>query len=146
MELLTKCMKESLRLYPPIILLFRYIKKDRKLENGKIIPKGNIIVVSPAHTGSLEEVYPNPKEFDPHRWDENRSEHEKFPYSNLSFGAGRHKCIGENFAMYQVTSILSIILRKLNLEFDNPLPKVNYESLVVGPKMEETIIKFKKKK
>lgn len=146
MELLQMSFKEALRLYPPIILLFRYVKKDRKLDNGKIVPKGNIIAVSPAHTGSLEEVYPNAKKFDPKRWSEKRSEHTKFPFSDLSFGAGRHKCIGENFARYQVTSILSILLQQLEFTFDSDLPKVNYESLVAMPSSDASIVSFKKKK
>lgn len=146
MELLQMCFKEALRLYPPIILLFRYVKKERKLENGKVIPKGNIIAVSPAFTGSLEEVYPNAKKYDPKRWSEKRSEHNKFPFSDLSFGAGRHKCIGENFARYQVSSILSIMFQNLDLTFDSELPKVSYESLVAMPSSDASLVSYKKKK
>jgi len=144
-QLLPMCIRETLRLFPPIIMLFRYVKKEKKLEDGKIIPKGNIVAVSPAFTGRLADVYPSPDKFDPYRWKEERLEHKKVIYSILSFGAGRHRCIGENFALFQVTSILALFFKHLDMKYDNELPSVNYTSLVASPNADKCYIEYKKK-
>jgi sterol 14-demethylase len=125
-QIIPMCIRETLRMYPPIIMLFRYVKKDKKLEDGKIIPKGNIVAVSPAFTGRHPDIYPDADKFDPNRWTEERLEHKKKTYSILSFGAGRHRCIGENFALFQVTSILALFFKHLDMKYDKELPSVNY--------------------
>jgi sterol 14-demethylase len=68
MPLLKACIKEALRMYPPLILLMRKVKED-VMFNGITIPKGDTVVVSPALAHMLEHVFPDPKKFDPDRWD-----------------------------------------------------------------------------
>jgi sterol 14alpha-demethylase len=146
-QLYPMCIRESLRMFPPIIFLFRLVKKELKTEDGKIIPKGNIIAVSPALTGRHPEVYPNSETYDPYRWAEERNEHKKHQFSNLSFGAGNHRCIGENFALFQISSILSLFFKHLDMKFDSEeLPSVNYQSLVAVPEVEDCNVQFVKKK
>jgi sterol 14-demethylase len=136
-------MREALRMYPPLICLMRYVKKARKWENYTI-PKGNVVVVSPSVTGRCADVYTNPDTFDPDRFAEPRKEHEKMRHANLAFGSGRHKCIGENYAILQVKSILSKLLRTYDMELVSKVPNINYTSLVVGP--EPCIVKFNRRK
>jgi len=111
-----------------------------------IIPKGNILAVSPSQTHHLEEVYKEPMKFDPDRFNKERAEHEKFKTGYISFGSGSHKCIGENFAFLQSRTILSVFLRNLDLKLEGKFPSIDYTSLVTGPKYEECWISFKKKK
>jgi len=144
MKFLLCCMKESVRINPPLMLLFRVNKKDKKLDDGKIIPAGNMIFLSPTHTHHMEEIYKDADSFKPERWELEKLEQEKFTYGNLSFGHGRHKCIGENFAQLQVTSILSVLLRKVKIVPCGKLPSVNDTSLVVGPQQEECCVTFEK--
>jgi sterol 14-demethylase len=132
MELLERCMREALRMYPPLIMLMRYVKKPRK-HGDYVIPKGNVLVISPSQCGRCEDVYENPDVFDPDRFSDPRREHEKLRHGNISFGGGRHKCIGENFAILQVKSIISTILRTYDMELVDKLPSINYQSMVVGP-------------
>ena len=143
MELLERCLREALRMYPPLIMLMRFVKKPRVYE-GITIPQGNILVVSPSQSGRVPDVWKNPDTFDPDRYAEPRSEHEKINHSSLAFGSGRHKCVGEQFALLQVKSILSCILRQYELEMVSPLPSVSYESLVVGPTAPR-MMRFKKR-
>jgi len=145
-QLLPMCIREVLRMYPPIILLFRLIKKTKKLEDGKILPKGNILAVSPALTGRNESIFPDADKFDPYRWKEERQEHKKVSYSVLSFGAGSHRCIGEHFALYQVSSIISLFLNHLDMSYDKELPSINYTSLVASPETDFCTVQYKKKK
>lgn len=132
MELLDRCMKEALRMHPPLIMIMRYVKQAREYK-GMTIPVGNVLVVSPSFGGRHPAVFENPDKYDPDRFDEIRKEHEKCPHAYLGFGSGRHKCIGEAFATLQVKAILSCILRKYEMEMTTKLPGVSYKSLVVGP-------------
>ncbi|KAL0488986.1 sterol 14-alpha-demethylase [Acrasis kona] len=143
MEYLERCMREALRMYPPLIMLMRYVKKARKW-GDYIVPKGNVLVVSPSVTGRCEDVYENPDVFDPERFAEPRKEHEKKRHANLAFGSGRHKCIGENFAILQVKSIISKLLRTYDMKLLGKLPTIDYTSLVVGPTT-PCVIEYKKR-
>lgn len=130
MQFLEMCIRESLRMYPPLVLLMRKVHKELKF-NGYRIPKERWIMCSPAVSGRSPDVWTNPDKFDPDRFA--RGEHEKFNMQYIAFGAGRHKCIGENFAMLQVKSILSTLLRKYEISRKGPLPSINFGSLVAGP-------------
>jgi sterol 14-demethylase len=68
MRLLHNAIKEALRMFPPLILLMRKAQMDVNFK-GVTIPKGDTVVVSPALAHMLEHVFPNPKKFDPDRWD-----------------------------------------------------------------------------
>ena len=137
MELLHNCMRESLRLCPPLILLMRYAQKDFQVKaNGKVytVPQGDMVMVSPSVGMSIEEVFKDPQRFDPDRYSEGREEH-KIPYAYLGFGGGIHSCMGQNFAFMQVKTILSILFREYNIELvSNKFPDIDYEAMVVGPK------------
>jgi len=131
MDLLYWCMKETLRMCPPLILLMRYVQVPR-VYKGYTIPKGEVVITSPAVNHRLD-TWTNPDVFDPDRFSPERHE-DKVPYSWIPFGSGRHSCLGENFAMVQLKTIFSVLIRKYDVELLDPIPPVDYSSLVVGPK------------
>eukprot|EP00762_Andalucia_godoyi_P000036 ANDGO_02341.mRNA.1 Sterol 14-demethylase len=133
MVYLKRCMKEALRLYPPLVMLMRWVKKERKC-GQYIIPENTILTVSPAASMALDEVYPNHTKFDPDRYTEERAEDKKYDFAYIGFGGGKHKCLGESFAYLQVASVLSVLFNMYEFEPLDPLPPVCYESLVAGPK------------
>ena len=111
--------------------------KDAKVKtsSGKthIIPKGDIVVVSPTVSMRLPTTFKNPNQFDPDRFSSPRDEHKK-PYAYLGFGGGIHACMGQVFAYVQVKTILSVILKHYDLTTESTkLPEINYNSMVVGP-------------
>jgi len=137
MEYLHNCMREALRLCPPLILLMRRVKKDIKMKiDGKAynIPKGDTVMVSP-HVGMrLEEVFKDAAAFEPERYEVGREEH-KIPYAYLGFGGGMHSCMGQNFGFLQVKTILSVLFREYNLTLlGEEFPQPDFEAMVVGPK------------
>lgn len=142
MHLLENCMNEALRMYPPLIMLMRYCKENVKCGNY-VIPKGNIIVISTSVSGRHKDVFTEPDKYDPDRFD--RLEQKKFNHSDLLFGSGRHKCLGENFARLQITSICSKLLRAFEFTpVDKKLPNVDYTSLVAGPG-NKCFVRYKKR-
>jgi len=48
------------------------------------------------------------------------------------FGAGRHRCIGEQFAYVQLGTIISILVRNLEIKID-AVPGHNYRTMIVVP-------------
>ncbi len=137
MEYLSNCVKESLRMHPPLIMLMRMAMKDVATTlDGKTytIPKGDIVVTSPAAAGRMESVFPRPNNFEPERFSPERGEH-KTPYAFLGFGGGMHQCMGQQFGLLQVKTIMSILFRNYKFEpTTSEFPDPDYEAMVVGPK------------
>lgn len=132
MDLLGRCMKETLRMYPPLIVLMRKCLEPVKYKNY-IIPKGDIVMTSPAVSHRLSSVYKNPEQFNPDRFaGDNPDDKEK--YSFIGFGGGRHGCLGERFGFLQVKTIWSTLLRNFDFELMAPHPIVDYSAIVCGPK------------
>jgi sterol 14-demethylase len=138
MPLMHNCMKEALRLCPPLILLIRYALQDVKVTANKktyTIPKGDMVLISPSVGMRLPEVFPNPNTFDPDRFGPGREEDKSSPYAYMGFGGGMHSCMGQNFAFLQVKTILSVLFREYEMEMvSKDMPEIDYAAMVVGPK------------
>ncbi|VVC44999.1 Cytochrome P450, E-class, group I,Cytochrome P450,Cytochrome P450, conserved site [Cinara cedri] len=114
MKYLEAIIKESLRLYPSVPFISRELQTTLNLKNYSIPPKTTIIV-TPYVLHRNEDIYPNAEEFVPERFlDMNNKD--KFLFGYLPFSAGPRNCIGQKFAMYQMKSVISTILRKAKIE------------------------------
>jgi len=142
MTFLHNCIKESLRMYPPLIFVMRTVEEPFQFKKY-YIPKGDTLFVSPAMSMRLEHVFKNADTFDPTRFEEGRKEDLAQKYAFLGFGAGRHGCMGEQFAYLQVKTIWSVLLRNFELELGGELPLPDYKAMVVGPK-HPCLIKYKR--
>lgn len=69
---------------------------------------GEIVLID-AHR--LPEIYTNPEQFDPDRFERGREEDKKVPFSLLGFGGGAHVCIGREFALLEIKVFLATLLR-----------------------------------
>jgi len=145
MPLLHACMKETLRLYPPLILLLRKVLVPIEYK-GYTIPKGDVIMACPPVSHRLPEVYSNPETFDPERFMPGREEDKAQKFSFLSFGGGRHGCLGEKFGFLQTETIWSLMFRTFDFERDTQaLPEPDYTAIVVGPKPDQCVVRFRRK-
>nr|UZE89958.1 cytochrome P450 CYP4XE3 [Chrysoperla zastrowi sillemi] len=109
--------KESLRLYPPVPLVGRTLTED--LQWGDVsLSKGSQIVVVIHGAHRHEDYFPEPEVFDPERFLNNTSNKNAFAY--VPFSAGPRNCIGQKFAMYEMKSTISKILRYYELESAGP--------------------------
>lgn len=151
MDHLHRCMKEALRLHPPLIMLMRYAREafdvTDKDGHSYTIPKGHIVATSPAYSGRLDHVYTNAESYDPDRFAEPRVEDKAQPFSHIGFGGGRHGCMGETFAYMQVKTIWSVLLRNFDFEFiGSEFPKANLSAMVVGPYADKCQVRFRRRK
>jgi sterol 14alpha-demethylase len=130
------------------------------------IPTTHSLLAAPGVTSRFAEFFPEPLLWEPHRWDEGSTHPLAFkapkgqpgdaaadmedqmvdygygmvskgansPY--LPFGAGRHRCIGEQFAYVQLGTILATLVRLLkveNLPGKVCVPDTDYSSLFSRP-------------
>lgn len=114
MDLLERCIKESLRLYPSVHLISRKVDEDTKLNSGCVVAKGAMVVISIQFVHRNPEIYPDPEKFDPDRFlPENCLR--RHPFAYLPFSAGPRNCIGQRFAMMELKAVLSGIIRRFQL-------------------------------
>ncbi|KAK5646953.1 hypothetical protein RI129_005417 [Pyrocoelia pectoralis] len=113
MKYLEMVIKESLRLYPPVPIFSRFLKEDVAF-NGAILPKGLTLMVYTLFLHRDPHIFPDPEKFDPDRFlPENVAS--RSPYAYVPFSAGPRNCIGQRFAMLEMKSTISKMLRKFEI-------------------------------
>ncbi|XP_053215301.1 lanosterol 14-alpha demethylase [Podarcis raffonei] len=129
MTFLELCLKETLRLRPPIMTMMRMAKTPQTVA-GYTIPPGHQVCVSPTVNQRLKDCWTENVDFKPERYlQDNPAAKEKFAY--VPFGAGRHRCIGENFAYIQIKTIWSTLLRLYEFDLvDGYFPTINYTTMI----------------
>ncbi|KAI3731963.1 hypothetical protein L1987_63157 [Smallanthus sonchifolius] len=115
MEYLSKVIDETLRLVTFSLMTFREAKKDVDIK-GYTIPKGWRVLVWFRSVHHNPEIYPQPKEFNPSRWDNLVPKAGTF----LPFGAGTRLCPGNDLAKLEIAIFLHHFLLNYRLERDNP--------------------------
>ncbi len=111
--------KEALRLHPPLILLLRAATRELAVQ-GYRVPAGALVGASPAISNRIGDDFPDPDAFAPERYAEPRQEDLVNRWTWIPFGAGRHRCVGANFAMIQLKAIFSVLLRDWTFELAQP--------------------------
>lgn len=125
--------KEALRIHPPLFILLRAVQHDFEVM-GYTIPKGAWTIVSPLIAHQQDDVFKAASEFDPSRYLPGRQE-DKRPFAYISFGGGRHKCMGNSFALLQVKTIFAKLLAEYEFELYGDPIVADFQGLVIGPKM-----------
>ncbi|MCJ1317473.1 Sterol 14-alpha demethylase [Xylographa vitiligo] len=145
--------RETLRLHAPIHSIMRKVKSPMPVEGTPYtIPTSHVLLSAPSVTSRVPEHFPNPSEWEPHRWDadvmmKDELEDEKIDYGYglvskgasspyLPFGAGRHRCIGEAFAYLQLGTITATMVREFKLSMppgQTELVGTDYSSLFSRP-------------
>ena len=97
------------------------------------------MAVSPALSNRLPDYFPEPDRFDPERYADDRREDARNPWAWISFGGGRHKCVGSAFAMMQLKAIFSILLRRFEFEFAQPSRELREQPLEDGRASKATV-------
>jgi sterol 14alpha-demethylase len=142
------------------------------------IPTTHSLLAAPGVTSRIPDFFPEPLLWEPHRWDEGSTHPLAFrppklqpgdaaadteeqmvdygygmvskgansPY--LPFGAGRHRCIGEQFAYVQLGTILASLVRLLkveNLPGKVGIPNTDYSSLFSRP-VSPAVVRWKRRR
>ncbi len=134
-DLLETFIMETERLHPPIVIMMRKAIKEFSYRHWRI-PAGTMMVTSPGAQHLLPDVFSRPESFDPSRFGEGRAENKKHPYSMITFGGGKHKCIGLHFAYLQLKAIFTTMLRRFDMTLVGSAESYqpNYDFMLIGPK------------
>lgn len=124
--------KETLRLHPPLFMLLRKALEDFHY-GGYVLPAGSYLVTSPAVSHQISSIFKDPARFDPDRFGPGREE-DKNKFNYISFGGGRHKCMGNAFALLQVKTIFAKLLRRYEFELTGDPIETDFAGVVIGPK------------
>lgn len=123
MDFLEAVIKETLRLYPSVPILSRILDRDTNI-NGTLHPKGTSVTVVTYNVHRNERYFPESEKFDPYRFlDRSKEIH---PFAFIPFSAGPRNCIGQKFAMLELKTTLSVLLRNFEI-----LPVVDFEPLQI---------------
>ena len=117
---LEAALKETLRLHPPLVILLRVAQEEIELAGHTIAP-GTMVAASPRVSNRIAEDFPDPDRFDPGRYLDGEQADLVNRWTWIPFGAGKHRCVGNAFAMMQLKAIFSVILRDYEFEPAQPL-------------------------
>ncbi|XP_021509498.1 cytochrome P450 4F3 [Meriones unguiculatus] len=111
---LTMCLKESLRLHPPVTAISRCCTQDIVLPDGRVIPKGVICRISIFGTHHNPAVWPDPEVYDPFRFDADKAK-DRSSLAFIPFSAGPRNCIGQTFALSEMKVALALTLLRFRV-------------------------------
>ena len=123
--------REAARMRPPLVMLMRNVLEDFHYKDF-VVPAGDLLMVSPGVSHFDPAAFSDPETYDPSRFGPERQEDKK-PYALITFGGGKHRCLGTHFAYMQVKALWSVFLRRLDFELLDAEYTPDYGGFVVGP-------------
>jgi len=107
--------KETLRLYPQAYVLFARVAIEDVDIGGYHIPRGSQLYPSPYIIHHDPRWYDQPERFDPERFTPER--YDRLPHCAwIPFGAGPRACVGQAFAMMEMTLIVATVIQRTRLQ------------------------------
>ncbi|HRZ32888.1 MAG TPA: cytochrome P450, partial [Flavobacterium sp.] len=104
--------EESMRLYPPAYFIDR-VNIEEDTFDGLTLPKGSNLLFSVYEIHRHPDFWKEPEAFIPERFlDENT----KFSKNYFPFGAGPRMCIGNNFAMYEMSLAIIALVEQFEIK------------------------------
>lgn len=130
---------ETLRMFPPNPVAGRSCTRTAVIRgssrrSGFVLRPGDAIWIPIYALHNDPDFFPEPEKFDPERFSEENKQN-IVPYSYIPFGAGPRSCIGMNFAIMEVKTIMVHLLTAFEIKVvdKTPIPlKLSKESCQMG--------------
>jgi sterol 22-desaturase len=116
MPYLRAVVRESMRVKPPVTMVPYTATKAFPISDDYIVPAGSMVIPSIYPSLHDPEVFPDPDRFYPERWMDEKSLANANPKNYLVFGAGPHRCIGEQYAVSNTALVLANAAVLMNWE------------------------------
>jgi cytochrome P450 len=109
---------ETLRVRPVIDGVWRKLTAPAVVA-GHRLPAGTLVFPAICLAQTSEAAFPDPEEFRPERFLEGSPD----PYTFIPFGGGVRRCIGAAFAVMEMKTVLSTVLRRVDLAAADQRPE-----------------------
>ena len=110
---LTATLKEAMRLYPPVAAVMSRRTTAPIVLDGWHIPKGAMLRITPWVLHHDERWFANAQDFRPERFLDGAPPIPKGAW--MPFGAGPRVCLGQHFAMMEMTLLSAMLLQRFTL-------------------------------
>jgi cytochrome P450 family 135 len=117
-EAIETTITETMRSRPVVPIVGRRVKLPWRLGDYGV-PADSPVLISILLIHHREDLYPEPFEFRPERWDDRKPG----TYEWLPFGGGIRRCLGAALAMAEQRVVLEATARRLDLVADDPTPE-----------------------
>jgi cytochrome P450 len=106
-------LKEAMRLYPPIAaLMTRRVMRPFELR-GRTVPAGTLLRITPWVIQRDARWFPDPERFMPERFLADAQAQPRSAW--MPFGVGPRVCIGQHFALLEMTLVAAMLLQRCTL-------------------------------
>ncbi|KAG6423523.1 hypothetical protein SASPL_113922 [Salvia splendens] len=99
---------EALRMYPPILFVFKTALQDIEV-GGYVIPKGWQVLWTTCITHLDGSIYPDPHKFNPSRFEDQAA---MPPHTFIPFGGGARLCPGNEFARIETLAMIHYLVTR----------------------------------
>ena len=121
--------KESMRLTPVTTVLQRELTRPLEI-GGYQIPAGVVVAPSNFLAQRHPDAWTDPLAFRPERF----LDRTPAPYEYFPFGGGRRRCLGVEFASFEMPIVLATLLRRVDLRLaPGADPSPRYGGITIGP-------------
>uniref|UniRef100_T1JQT9 Cytochrome P450 n=1 Tax=Tetranychus urticae TaxID=32264 RepID=T1JQT9_TETUR len=135
------CVKESLRLCPPIHTITRRLDQDLITDDGQVIPKGSVLALCIYYIHRDPKYWPEPTKYNPERFlTENSFDRPSLAY--IPFGFGQRQCLGQKLAMREIKVVIAEVIRRFRLENCQSFDEIETAFLGTYRSIESLKIKF----
>uniref|UniRef100_A0A1I7Y7R7 Cytochrome P450 n=1 Tax=Steinernema glaseri TaxID=37863 RepID=A0A1I7Y7R7_9BILA len=129
LKYLERCIKEAMRLFPPVPMVERTLQHNLKM-GGVTAPKGSHVVICPLMIHRNTMNYKKTDTYDPDNFLSERIS-ERHPYDYIPFSAGPRNCIGQRFAQHEEKTMITWILRKYRISTKHNLTSNRFGTEVI---------------
>ncbi|CAM2119098.1 unnamed protein product [Caretta caretta] len=126
----TMCIKESLRLYPPVPQVYRQLNQPVTFFDGRTLPEGSLVSLHIYALHRNPTVWKDPEVFDPLRFSQDNLS-DQHPFAFMPFAAGPRNCIGQQFAMTELKVAVALTLLRFKLTPDLSTPPNEVTQLIL---------------
>jgi cytochrome P450 len=124
LPLTLQVVKEAMRLYPPAPILVRTAQRQTAILGHKV-KKGQVVILNIHALHRHEKIWKDPGTFHPERFSETAPSRHRAAF--IPFSAGPRMCLAMNFALAEMTILVSEMARTYQLAPVKPEPNVSLQ-------------------
>ncbi|XP_074599277.1 cytochrome P450 4V2-like [Brevipalpus obovatus] len=137
---LEQCIKEAMRLFPPVPIIARELAEDTILEGRKYL-KGTEVCISSFLIHRDPQVFEEAEKFQPERFDLHAKPFP--PFSYIPFSMGARDCVGKSLAMFSLKLMIGTLVKNFQLTSLKPLDEIPVELTMTSEPMSDLPMIFK---